>query len=64
MSRAYKCDRCGKLYESYAAENKYDGLKATSKLSTFILDRQDENLRRNLDMICKEFMNKVGEYNE
>ena len=29
MSRAYKCDRCGKLYESYAAENKYDGLKAT-----------------------------------
>ena len=32
----------------------------TSKLSTFILDRQDENLRRNLDMICKEFMNKVG----
>ena len=47
-------------------ENSY--LKAdkivTSKLSTFILDRQDENLRRNLDMICKEFMNKVGEYNE
>ena len=29
MSRAYKCDRCGVLYESYAAENKYDGLKAT-----------------------------------
>ena len=29
MSRAYKCDRCGALYEPYEAENIYDGLKAT-----------------------------------
>lgn len=29
MSRAYKCDKCGALYESYAAENIYNGLKAT-----------------------------------
>lgn len=47
-------------------ENSY--LKAdkivTSKLSTFILDRQDENLKDNLKMICQEFINRVGEYNE
>lgn len=29
MSRAYKCDRCGALYESYEGENKYDVLKPT-----------------------------------
>ena len=29
MSIAYKCDIFGALYESYAAENKYDRLKAT-----------------------------------
>nr|DAZ80949.1 MAG TPA: Transcription initiation factor IIE, alpha FINGER, Transcription [Caudoviricetes sp.] len=29
MSRAYKCDKCGALYEPYGAENIYDGLKAT-----------------------------------
>lgn len=29
MSRAYKCDKCGALYESYEAENRYDVLKAT-----------------------------------
>lgn len=29
MSRAYKCDRCGELYESYEGENRYDGLKPT-----------------------------------
>lgn len=29
MSRAYKCDKCGALYESYDAENRYDVLKAT-----------------------------------
>lgn len=28
MSRAYKCDKCGALYEPYEAENN-DGLKAT-----------------------------------
>lgn len=37
---------------------------ATSKLSTFILDRQDENLKNNIKMISQEFMNKVGAYNE
>ena len=37
---------------------------ATSKLSTFILDRQDENLKNNIRMISQEFMNKVGAYNE
>lgn len=41
MSRAYKCDRCGKLYESYAAENKYDGLKATK--ITFRCNTKDGN---------------------
>ena len=29
MSRAYKCDRCGALYESYEGENRYDVLKPT-----------------------------------
>ena len=36
----------------------------TSKLSTFILDRQDESLKNNIEMISREFVNKVGEYNE
>ena len=35
----------------------------TSKLSTFILDRQDEALKNNMENICREFINKVGEYN-
>ena len=29
MSRAYKCDRCGALYESYEGENRDDVLKPT-----------------------------------
>lgn len=29
MSRAYKCDRCGALYESYEGENRDDVLKST-----------------------------------
>lgn len=29
MSRAYKCDRCGELYESYEGESRCDGLKPT-----------------------------------
>lgn len=29
MSRAYKCDKCGALYEPYEAENIHDGLKTT-----------------------------------
>lgn len=32
MSRAYKCDRCGALYEPYEGENRYDVLKPTLKV--------------------------------
>lgn len=35
----------------------------TSKLSTFILDRNDDALKENIKNICKEFTDKVGEYN-
>lgn len=37
---------------------------ATSKLSTFILDRQDESLKNNIKKISEEFMDKVGKFNE
>lgn len=35
----------------------------TSKLSTFILDRKDEGLINNMNNICREFIKKIGEYN-
>lgn len=36
---------------------------STSKLSTFLLDRSDKELKQNIKCICHEFVKKVGRFN-
>ena len=60
MSSAYECDRCGALYESYAAENKYDGLKATK--ITFRCNTNDgKYYDTNFFDLCQKCMKEILE---
>lgn len=46
MSRAYKCDRCGALYESYEGENRYDVLKPTKLIRNTDFRAAESSWRR------------------
>lgn len=57
MSRAYKCDKCGALYEPYEAENN-DGLKAT-KIRFRCTQNDGEYYDTNFFDLCQKCMKEI-----
>lgn len=54
MSRAYKCDCCGKLFESYLEEGKIKQVIVTENISK--LNSKDEKISYD---VCKECFMKI-----
>ena len=54
MSRAYKCDCCGKLFESYLEEEKIKQVIVTENISK--LNNKDEKISYD---VCKECLTKI-----
>ena len=54
MSRAYKCDCCGKLFESYLEENKIKQITVTENSSKL------NNMSNKISYdVCKECFKKI-----
>lgn len=54
MSRAYKCDCCGKLFESYLEENKIKQITVTENSSK--LNNMNDKISYD---VCKECFTKI-----
>lgn len=54
MSRAYKCDCCGKLFEAYLGEDKIKQITVTENISK--LNNRDERISYD---VCKECFTKI-----